>query len=358
MMQEIINRLLKWSNGFPDSPYIIDINPTDYCNLRCISCWQRNKRFEGKLDSKWYEISDTRLLALADEARELGIKRWEITGGGEPLIRKKLIIEITKKIKKLGMEGNITTNGTLLSKDIIRHLVKITWDSIIFSIDGPDPETNNYLRGSPNAFNKAIEALKLIKKEKDIQNKSRPKIAINVVLSNRNYDKLNPMIVFAHTYNCESIKFEPVTIHSKLGLELKLHQNHTAALYNKIPLAEKLAKKYKITTNLHHLMDTKMIEKSNYVSRTSKNDFLSMPCYEPWYHIVIKVDGTAGPCCIYDKKRLNIKNNTLKDIWFSSYFNTIRKNILKNQLPDFCRICNAGQVAENNGIRKCLNKLV
>jgi len=358
-MQEKVNRLFLWAKGQIAPPYLIDINPTDYCNLRCISCWQRNRRFEGKLDSKWYEVSGKRLLALVDEAKELGIKRWEITGGGEPFIRKNLVRDLTKKIRKYGMNGNITTNGTLFTKEVIHHLIKTNWSRITFSIDGPDAKTNDFLRGSPNAFRKATEALKLIKREKSILKKDKPKIAFNVVLSNKNYDKLNQMIKLANKYNCEFIKFEPITIHSKEGEKLKLNRLQITELQKNIPLAEKSAKKYRIKTNLYHLLDTNLVQKSNHIKINKiKNDFLSLPCYEPWYHIVIKVDGTAGPCCIYDKKKLNIKNKTLKEIWYSNYFNKLRKKIIKGKLPDFCKICNAGQIMENKRIRELLEKRI
>jgi len=360
-MQELTTRLLLWMHGKEAPPLRIDINPTDYCNLKCISCWQRNERFEGRLDSKWYEVSDERLLALVDEAKELGIKTWEITGGGEPLIRKNLILQLPEKIKHNHMTGNITTNGTLFSQNMIRHLVRINWDCITFSIDGHNEKMHDYLRGSPNAFRKAIEALKHINKEKSITKSNKPQIAVNVVLSNKNYDTLDKMILLAQKYACEFIKFEPITIHSKVGINLKLSEENILKLQQNIPLVEKLAKSYDIKTNLCHLLDTNLVNKSNHISRVKpkyKNPFLSLPCYEPWYHMVIKVDGTVGPCCIYDKKKLNIKNKTLAEIWYSRYFARLRKNILKNKIPDFCKICNAGQVVENNIIREHLNKQI
>jgi MoaA/NifB/PqqE/SkfB family radical SAM enzyme len=351
-MQEIITRLKSWAQGNRAPPFIIDINPTDYCNLKCISCWQRNKKFEGKLDSKLYEVSDERYLPLLDEAKELGIKRWEITGGGEPLIRKNLVMKLTSLIKKKGMGGNITTNGTLFSHEAIRHLVRVNWDMVTFSIDGPNHEIHNYLRGSPHAFERAVTALKLFNEEKAIQNKRKPQIAFNAVLSNKNHTALSQMIMMAKKYACTSIKFEPITIHSHAGGSLILSEENMLELKKCIPKAIKLANKYKIQTNLCHLMDTKLIEKSNYINTVIQNDKKHFSCYEPWYHIVIKVDGTAGPCCIYDKKKLNIKNKTLKEIWFSGYFNSIRSDISHNKMPDFCRICNAGQIIQNRAIRE------
>jgi len=359
-MQELVNRLLIWARGKQAPPFIIDINPTDYCNLKCLSCWQRNEKFEGKLDSKEYEVSDQRLLTLVGEAQQLGIKKWEITGGGEPLMRKSLIVELTKRIRENNMDGNITTNGTLFSEGIINHLVQITWNSVTFSIDGPNQQTIDFLRGAPNTLELSIKALKLIKRQKSILRKNKPKIAFNVVLSNKNYDKLDEMILLGKKYDCDFIKFEPITIHSVVGKGLKLNTNQITKLQKNIPIAEKLSKDNDIKTNLRDLLDTNLIEKSNSVNiikkQTQINNFFSLPCYEPWYHLVIKVDGTAGPCCIYDKKKLNIKNKTLKDIWYSNYFNRIRKSIMKNKLPSYCKICNAGQVTENKMIRKLLEK--
>lgn len=353
-----LTTLKKWVEGEKPGPYIIDLNPTDYCNLKCLSCWQRNPKFKGKLDSKWYQLSDEKLLRIIDEGFELGVRWWEITGGGEPLLRP-ITIKLIEKIKKLYMHGSITTNGTLLSKKLLKILVEIGWDKITFSIDGPDAQTNDYLRGKPGAFNRAIKALNTIKKLKTRMKKKLPLITFNTVLSNKNYDKASAMISLAKKTGCTEVNFEPLTVHSETGKHLKLNNEQQKELQNTIEKAYKLAKKLKVKTNIQSFKEKELIEKSNSMQEilekeTKENDFFSIPCYEPWYHLVIKVDGTAGPCCIYNDKKINVKKQSLKDVWHGRRFNKIRKKMQKKKFPKYCSICNAGQVLANRKLREGL----
>jgi len=358
--EERISRLVSWSKRNPKGPCIIDINPTDYCNLKCLSCWQRDPKFDGRLDSKQYQLSDEKLLSIIDEGFRLNVKMWEITGGGEPLLRP-ITIDLMKKIKILGMYGSITTNGTLLSEGLIKDLVKIGWDKVTFSIDGPDASTNDYLRGKRGALNKAINALKTIKSLKAKLKKQTPVITFNTVLSNKNYDKIIGMIRLAKRVGCEEVNFEPMTTHSEIGEALSLNKEQIEKFQSLIEKTRNVAAKLKIRTNIQSFKEKRLIEKSDYVQEEAKQetinpDFFSIPCYEPWYHLVIKVDGTVGPCCLFDGKRMNIKKQTLKEAWFSRRFNKIRKRISKNKFPKCCSICNAGQVLNNRNLRKELQK--
>lgn len=103
---------------------------------------------------------------------------------------------------------------------------------------------------------------------------------------------------------------------------------------------ELLAKKAKIKTNLSDFSE-ELIEKPN---RMGKN--IPM-CFEPFYHIVVKTDGSAGPCCLFYGNAPNVKKESLQDIWEGEYFKNIRKNFKNGKIMDYCKICNLGQVAGN-----------
>lgn len=359
MENEKIERLKKWANGEKGPPLTLDISPTDRCNLKCLSCWQRSfKTIESS-----YELSDEKLIDVVKEAAELGVKEFEITGGGEPLLRKKLVLEIMRLIKEMECIGNITTNGTLFSDEDIEGIVEIGWDRVTFSLDGPDAETNNYLRGK-DSFEKILRNISKFNEYKKTYSSKKPIIKFNTVLSNKNYEKAVEMIELAHKMGCEIVSFEPLTVHSDLGEKLKLNEEEIEKFNSIIPKVKKLADDYKIYTNIDGLIKTQFIEKSNkmveVIEEDSKNEieknsgFASVPCFEPWWHLVIKVDGSAQPCCLYDMKNDNVKNKTLKEIWFGETFQLIRESIMNRKFSKHCSICNAGQVLENRRIREIL----
>ncbi len=356
MKDEKINRLLKWADGQTAPPFTLDISPTDKCNLRCLSCWQR--RFDT-IDSN-YELSDAKLLEVVNEGIGMGVEEFEITGGGEPLMRRKIVIEMMELIKSNDKFGNITTNGTLFRRQDIEKIVDINWDQITFSLDGPDSKTNNYLRGD-ESFEKVMSAISTFNELKAPKS-SYPKLKFNCVLSNVNYDKIGEIIELASANNVGIVSFEPLTVHSSIGEKLKLGRDEIEKLKSTIINSIELAKKYNIITNLDGLRNESFIEKSNQMddvilenNKEKIRRFHSILCYEPWWHIVVKVDGSVQPCCLYDLKDENVRNNSLEYIWFGETFQKIRKNILDRNLSEYCSICNAGQVMENIKISNLLS---
>src|SRR3989338_975878 len=128
--------MLSWASGEPQGPVSIHLDPTNRCNISCVFCWMRSHERWGLLDTSG-ELSNERLLRLVDEAASLGVVDWVISGGGEPTVRP-VPLEVMRRIKRLGMQGDIITNGTLFREGHIRELVELGWDRIRVSILGPN----------------------------------------------------------------------------------------------------------------------------------------------------------------------------------------------------------------------------
>jgi len=353
-MDEKIVRLLKWAEGKKASPFTLDINPTDKCNFRCIHCWQRAFK---KIDSS-YELSDEKLIDVTKQALKLGVEEFEITGGGEPMMRREVVLRIMEMIKKKGKFGNITTNGSLFDTNSLKKVVKIGWDRITFSLEGPNAESNDAVRGEGN-FERVLKVIELLNQIKKKTKRKLPIIKFNVVVNNKNYNKVVEMIKLAKKVNCSIIHFDSLTIHSEEGKKLKLNRKQEEEFEKNAKLAKKLAEKFRIYTDVD-LLTKEFIEKANEMTSILKNesnskDFFSLVCYEPWWHLVIKTDGSAQPCCLYNEKEENVKNKSLREIWFGEYFKKIRKSIMERKFSKYCSICNAGQVFENRRIRRELS---
>lgn len=354
MFEEKIRRLNEWVKGNKMPPFLVDISPTDRCNLRCLSCWQRSAKFK-KIDSS-YELPKNKLISVVKEALDFDVREFEITGGGEPMMRKDATLKIMKIIKEFGKKGNITTNGTLFNDDVIEFLVKIGWDRITFSLDGANSKINDYLRGS-GSYEKIIHNIKFLNKLKKSFNTKKPTIKFNVVVSRKNYDKLHEIVKLSHSLNCEIISFEPLTIHSSIGKKLSLRKKEMKQLKTSVNKIKRIANNFGILTNIQNFSFNELIMKPKhlkFLKQSTKNydSFASSLCFEPWWHLVIKVDGSVQPCCLFDSKEENVKNKSLKEIWFGKFFHEIRESMTKKNFSEFCYVCNAGQVSENINIRK------
>lgn len=112
------------------------ISVTDRCNLRCTYCMPA----EGVVPKNHTDIlSYEKIVEVAREAIELGIRKIRLTGG-EPLVRKN-ILALVEQLKKLpGLkELTLTTNGVLL-ETMASPLKEAGIDRINISLDTLDPE--------------------------------------------------------------------------------------------------------------------------------------------------------------------------------------------------------------------------
>lgn len=114
--------------------------------------------------------------------------------GGEPLLEKKTIFEITKKINVLSKElkfqysSSLTTNGYLLTKDFIDNIEKLSIKQIQITFDGNREFHNKYrfLINGQGSFDNLIENItQLISKKPDVCS-----IIIRVNCTDENYESL------------------------------------------------------------------------------------------------------------------------------------------------------------------------
>ena len=179
-------------------PRIVEFEITLACNLRCIHCYcEAGKRSP-------FELSTNEIKSLMDDLKELGVWAFDIVGG-EPLLRKD-IYDLLGYAKEIGLRIMINTNGTLINEDIVTRLKDVYPDLMIgISLDGPDPETNDFVRGK-GSFERAVRGIKLL-----IKNGFDP-VILNVI-NKRNWKKFEDMISLAKNIGVGKIyvdRFIPV----------------------------------------------------------------------------------------------------------------------------------------------------
>lgn len=385
-MDKKIFYLANWLEGGTTPPYTLEIRLTNVCNLKCLSCWHTIPM------EKWdytTELPDEAFVNIAEIAGRIGVKRIEITGGGEPLIKKNAFLKIVELANKFGMEGCLTTNGTLFTEDLIKKIVKFGWSEILLSLDGPDAETHDYLRQKNGCFDKVMNNLKLFNKSKGKFKSSKPQIKFVPVLTNVNFDKLPDFIELAKKFCVHEVRFQPLYTLNEKQEFLCLNENQHKKLSKLIPKTIKLAKKYGIDTNANLFLQDKFkgekegsidiykkdIERNKgtrenhdehlrlykedlvlYKEDTSqeKKHFLSSPCFLPWFFMSIRPNGAVTPCAAFNEFEHvdNItKNKNLLDVWYGRDFSEFRENLLNHRFHSCCKNCCGGLIINNRGIR-------
>ncbi|MEM5829507.1 MAG: radical SAM protein [Candidatus Aenigmatarchaeota archaeon] len=372
-----VERLVKWVRGEKAPPVTIELVPTDRCNLNCLSCWRRGWSEEQLKRRYGEEMEDERLLKLVDEAAEMGVKEIAFVGGGEPLMRN-VTLELFKRMKSYGMIGDLVTNGTLFTKKSIELLVKIGWDRIKFSIDGPDPKVHDYLRQTKGAFKTTIRNIKLFSQMKKKYKTDKPTLIIQSVLSNENYKKLHELVKLGHKVGADEMALLPLTIFDESMRHLKLNEEQIKEfkliLQKSIELLETFGMKsnYREYMNEKYIIKTesmdevmmeeveKMIKKEYPKFEDPIENFKFLPCYAPWIHVTILPNGNIAPCFspwVWNTKT-SIKDFSLKELWYGEYFNKFRKIILKRKLPENCKKCCVWEVFNNRRLREGMKELL
>ena len=137
----------------PNRPYHAQWMLTHRCNYRCRGCnvWRRQQNMR--------ELSVDEVKKGLDVLRDLGVMEI-VLSGGNPLLRDGI-----DEIINHASQSFITTvydNGSLaLEKiDALRSA-----DFVAISLDTLDEKKNDYIKGSPGAWRKSMEAIETLQKE-------------------------------------------------------------------------------------------------------------------------------------------------------------------------------------------------
>ena len=137
-------------------PWIILMDPTSACNLKCKGCWAAEYGHHSNLT-----LDEMR--RIVTEAKALGTHFFMFTGG-EPLVRKKDILTVTKENPDCIFLA--FTNGTLVDDEFCEELKKSGNFALALSIEGTE-ETTDFRRGE-GVYKKVVDAMALLKKHKCI----------------------------------------------------------------------------------------------------------------------------------------------------------------------------------------------
>jgi len=149
---DLPSHLLQFS---ADKKPVVVWNMTRRCNLKCIHCYSNSADIEYP-----DELTTEEGKKLIDDLAAFG-SPVILFSGGEPLIRKDLL-ELAQYAADKGMRAVISTNGTIITKEVAVKLQKIGLSYVGVSLDGLE-KTHDRFRGKKGAFAAAIEGIAALK---------------------------------------------------------------------------------------------------------------------------------------------------------------------------------------------------
>jgi len=337
------------------------IEPTNLCNLSCQTC-VRNTWNEamGQMSLDTFDKLVEQLKAFPE------LETVMFGGFGEPTYHKDILYMIGR-VKSLGLNVEITTNGTLLNEDMVKGLFEKRLDALWVSIDGAEEDIFESIRKGAN-FKNVIDNLHYVKSMNE-KNEHKVKVGIAFVVMKDNVNNLGNLHKLAHLVGATMISVSNVIPYSKDMVDQMLFNFITASYdsrnlpplnislplidlnqYTKEPLFNLLSTNYNIS-----------IMRNQIGTETSKCRFIKERC------TFIRWDGMVCPCMAllhsnytysyintpYSKKTVeeytlgNVNEKNLIDIWNSEEYKDFR-----NKVDDFefspCYACASCELHEEN----------
>jgi uncharacterized protein len=122
-----------------NDPLSLTILPTMACNLECSYCYERPKS-----EFMTQETVDAVCAFVEERAQRERITKLNVSWyGGEPLLAASTIWGLSESFMKLSEQhdfrygAGMTTNGTLLTKDVVDNLLRYNVKSVQVTVDGP-----------------------------------------------------------------------------------------------------------------------------------------------------------------------------------------------------------------------------
>lgn len=297
---EEFKTVLQHKDNLPKFPYLVDIEITNNCNLRCIFCGQQAMTRERGF------ISENIINKVVEECAEHGTPirfiRW-----GESFLHPK-IIDFVKYIKSKGLLLHITTNGLVINTNQIKSLIKLQLDSIIFSFQGATKEQYELMRNNHEYNKLKANIIEMVRLRGD---KEKPFIHISSTMTNETKEEIEQFV------NYWGAIVDSVGIGKTNLSRLSAHQ----------------IKSFEILGKIEHLKKQETIKK------------FYRPCTEVYQKLSIDWDGKVTCCCgDFDNFLVvgNLYQSSLSDIWNNSKeLKLIRETLDRNmhKTLNLCSTC-------------------
>ena len=273
------------------------------CNLRCPMCtWAVEDAAEKKED--WFTFEDYK--KVIDEAVSIGTKSIRLCYINEPLIRQDIDQFIKYAVDAGILDVLITTNGTLLTKQMSKKLIEAGLTKINVSLDAVTNEIYDKIRvgGNLDVTVQNIHDFLDIRKE---MNKKLPKITLTFVTSKINF----------HEYD-EFVSNWKDKVDS-LGIQ-HLQNPFGEGRFEDEKMGEDIILKRSPIPEKFH-------------------------CSEPFKRLTLRSNGDTLPCCSFYAVDLvigNWKENSLEEIWNNDKMKELRE------------IHKTGDYQKNNVCKNCV----
>jgi len=317
-----------------------------FLTYRCTSCcrtctiWQR----EG---SGVAELSPEQWLEIVPDLARYGLRSFEIFGG-DALLRKDVIFDLTSACRESGIATYFPTNANLCDRDTVRRLIEAGLGTVYLSIDDVD-EGHDQVRGVSGTFVKVREALEnfaALRGEREL-----PRIIVCTTLSSLNFRNFPRLLEFLEKYPVDAVYPRPLGEFSRDNIENSrldgaLPEPYFASSDGESHLMspEELGEMYRMIEGVKRKRPRLYVNWRTYYSTTDatflRGEYPVRECRVASTVLTINPNGDVVPCPFFRSYVIgNLRQNRLEEIWG----NVKHRSFLRTQCEGglaICRNCN------------------
>ncbi|MFA4989761.1 MAG: radical SAM/SPASM domain-containing protein [Candidatus Omnitrophota bacterium] len=303
-------RLALWEHIPLVTPWVIYIEPSGYCNLKCQFCPCGISREKLKKDFMPFKIFKKIIDDLSGFPDK--VKLLRICGNGEPLMNKDIIplLEYAQK-KEVAEKIEMLTNGILLTNELIDRLPQ-NLNRIIVSIEGLGPEDYERICGVRIDFASLLGKLDAL---------------------------------YARRGNCKihiKIHHKAVSSEKEKDIFFNLFSHRCNEIY-----VEKLVPMWPQLDSVHFTNEFRWLEAGAVHKRRV--------CVQIFKGMQVQANGEVVPCCV-DWDRINVlgdvQSDSIPDIWNGARLRHLQMEHLSGNKPKLkpCKDCTMNDYCEFDNI--------
>ena len=297
---------------------------TRRCNFACVHCRSSSDLVAAEHPDVPFPEAQRILDDIASFASPV-----VVLSGGEPLLRDD-VFAIARHGDALGLRMCLATNGSLVSKEVCRDMLKSNIKMVSLSLDGSSPESHDDFRGQAGAFEGVMRAIELFRSH------GIP-FLVNSSFTKRNQAEIPQVYQLVKSLGATAW-YMFMIVPTGRGEDI-MDELIPAAMYDEL-----LAWHYRVekeenellmrpTCAPHYYRVVRQMAKADGERFTQRNLKFSTGgskgCLAGQLICLIDVDGQVLPCSYFPLAAGNIKRQSFREIWENSE--------LFRQLRDFSR---------------------
>ncbi len=288
---------MKFEIKYLSLPLIAQLEITDYCNHRCVHCYNLDSDVQNRPSRK---VSDETVLACAQKLIDNQIFSVIVTGG-EPLIKKELTKKVICLLKAQNTKVSLNSNLTLADDDFIQFLKE---------------QKVGVLTSCPSGEESSFAKLVGIDNYKLFESKIKKLVAtgvrftVNMVVTKDNLHEVRLTAEKMKSLGCKSFAATPMGLnveYPRLDLLLSV-EDVCKVIADLLWIEENLKMKVDILEALPKCVFPEEVLRG-------RHSFLNRKCQAGRTVIAVSCNGNVRPCAHNPYSYGNLLEEDLRDIW-------------------------------------------